>query len=75
MARNEHAVLYAVAAAFQRAGFKNVSPREDVRTVHLWLSRGRRPLEGSRCVKVHGCRLYHISQTRPLTAEEKGEAG
>jgi hypothetical protein len=58
--------------AFKRAGFGVVDPKEDVRTMPLWLMRGYRPLEGGLPVPVQGARLWHQSQVRLLTVEERG---
>jgi hypothetical protein len=59
---------------FKKAGFKDVKPRENVLTFNRWVEQGRRPVEGSKSLKVSGLRLFHVSQTRPLTAEERGAA-
>jgi hypothetical protein len=56
---------------FKKAGFKDIKPRINVLTFNRWLEQGRRPSEGSKSLKVNGLRLFHLSQTRPLTAEEK----
>jgi hypothetical protein len=56
---------------FKKAGFKDIQPRINVLTFNRWIEAGRRPTEGSKSLKVAGLRLFHLSQTRPLTAEEK----
>src|ERR1700730_8901454 len=61
----------AVVKAFKKAGFGNVTPHEDVRTFNRWLSAGYRPVEGSKSLKIKNLRLFHRSQVRQLTAEEK----
>jgi hypothetical protein len=61
----------AVVKAFKKAGFGNVTPHEDVRTFNRWLSAGYRPVEGSKSLKIKNLRLFHRSQVRELTAEEK----
>src|ERR1700732_4565115 len=61
----------AVVKAFKKAGFENVKPHEDVRTFNRWLAAGYRPMEGSKSLKVKNLRLFHKSQCRPITAEEK----
>jgi len=57
--------------AFKRAGFGIVRPHEDVRTFNKWALDGYRPKEGTKAVKVGAFRLFHRSQLRKLTAEEK----
>jgi hypothetical protein len=64
----------AVVKAFKKAGFGNVKPHEDVRTFNRWLAAGYRPMEGSKSLKVKNLRLFHKSQCRPITAEEKKAA-
>src|SRR5947207_13258625 len=61
----------AVVKAFKKAGFGNVTPHEDVRTFNRWLSAGYRPVEGSKSLKIKNLRLFHRSQVRELTIEEK----
>ena len=55
---------------FKKAGFKDIQPRVNVLTFNKWLELGRRPAEGSKSLKVANLRLFHISQTRPLSADE-----
>jgi hypothetical protein len=57
--------------AFAKAGFGKVEPHEDVKTFNLWLAAGYRPVEGSKSLKINNLRLFHRSQVRPLTSEEK----
>jgi hypothetical protein len=59
-----------VIRSFKRAGFADVQPRANVKTFNKWLDEGRRPKEGEKSIKVKQFRLFHISQTRPLTKEE-----
>jgi hypothetical protein len=59
-----------VVRSFKRAGFGVVKPRIDTKTFNIWLAEGKRPLEGSKSVKVGGLRLFHRSQLRELTIEE-----
>src|ERR1700730_2736587 len=61
----------AVLRIFKKQGFKDVQPRVNVLTFNKWLELGRRPAEGSKGLKVANLRLFHISQTRPLSSEEK----
>ena len=61
----------AVVKAFKRAGFGNVMPHVDVMTFNRWVSKGYRPVEGSKSLKVKNLRLFHRTQVRQLTAEER----
>jgi hypothetical protein len=66
--RNEIAVV----KAFKKAGFGDVKPHVDVKTFNTWmLDDGLRPAEGSKSIRVAHLRLFHRSQCRPVTAEEK----
>ena len=57
--------------AFKKAGYGVVIPRINVKTFRRWVEEdGRRPVEGSKSLKVKNLRLFHISQTRSLEAEE-----
>src|SRR5258706_9441801 len=60
--------------AFKKAGFGTVQPHLNVKTFNRWLLENRRPLEGSKSVRAGGLRLFHVSQTRPLTKEELAKA-
>jgi hypothetical protein len=55
--------------AFKKLGV-TAKPRIDNCTFNIWLSKGFRPKEGSKSVRVNNLRLFHISQCRPLTKEE-----
>jgi hypothetical protein len=57
--------------AFKRAGFGVVVPHIDTKTFAKWAAEGFRPKEGTKAVKVGAFRLFHRSQLRKLTAEEK----
>jgi hypothetical protein len=65
-AKNELATI----RAFKKAGYGVVVPHKDVKTFNRFLAEGLRPKEGSKSLKVSGLRLFHISQCRPLSAEE-----
>jgi hypothetical protein len=65
--KNELAVI----KAFKAKGFGNVTPHKDVKTFNRWVAEGFRPVEGSKSLKVSNLRLFHKSQCRPITAEEK----
>jgi hypothetical protein len=41
-----HKAELAIRSAFKRAGFGVVDPKEDVRTMPLWLMKGYRPARG-----------------------------
>lgn len=62
-----------VLRAFKKAGFKDAQPRINIMTFNRWIAAGRRPTEGSKSIKAGGMRLFHVSQTRELTAEEKAQ--
>jgi hypothetical protein len=57
--------------AFKKAGFGTVTPHVNVKTYNRWILENRRPVEGSKSIKAGGLRLFHLSQTRELTSEEK----
>lgn len=59
--------------AFKKAGFGDVKPHEDVLTFNRWMAKGFRPMEGSKSLKVGNLRLFHKSQVRQLSVEEKAE--
>jgi len=65
-AKNDLAVL----RTFKRQGFTDIQPRKNVLTFNRWRDLGRRPVEGSKSLKVNGLRLFHITQTRELTKAE-----
>jgi hypothetical protein len=67
-AQNELAVI----KAFKARGFGVVTPRVDVLTFNRWVAKGFRPIVGSKSIKVKNLRLFHKSQVRQLTAEERG---
>lgn len=56
-------------AAFEKLGYKNVKPRENVRTFNKWIENGRRVKKGEKSVKCGTWPLFHESQTEPLRAE------
>jgi hypothetical protein len=55
---------------FKKAGFQNVVPHQNVKTFNLWMAENRRPIEGSKSIKVNNLRLFHVTSTRELTAAE-----
>jgi hypothetical protein len=59
--------------AFAKAGFGKVTPNVDVFTFNRWISKGFRPVEGSKAVKVNNLRLFCKKQVRPLTDADKGK--
>lgn len=61
----------AVVKAFKKAGFGNVKPHVDVMTFKRWVAAGFRPIEGSKSLKIKNLRLFHKTQCRPITLEEK----
>jgi len=57
--------------AFRKAGYGEIKPRIDVKTYNLWLAEGFKVKPVEHGVKVQQLRLFHRSQCRELTAEEK----
>ena len=57
--------------AFKRAGFADAVPHVNVKTFNRWMAEGRRPVEGCHSIKVANLRLFHLSQTRAITIEER----
>jgi hypothetical protein len=55
--------------AFKRLGI-NATPHVDTFTFNIWISKGIRPKEGSKSVRVNNLRLFHKSQCRPITKDE-----
>ena len=53
--------------------YGTVTPHVDVLTFNKRVAQGLRPMEGEHATKVGALRLFHKSQTRPLTKEEAGE--
>ena len=60
--------------AFKKAGFGNVEPHKDIKTYNRWLAEGRKVIPGEHGVKVKNLRLFHIKQTKVISAEEKADA-
>jgi hypothetical protein len=58
--------------AFRRIGISDAKPHVNIFTFNKWASQGFRPIEGSKSVKVANLRLFHVSQVRKLTEEERG---
>jgi hypothetical protein len=61
----------AVVKAFAEAGFKDAKPHVNIFTFRKWMERGYRPVEGSKSLKISNLRLFHVSQVRKITSEEK----
>jgi hypothetical protein len=59
--------------AFKKRGFGIIKPHIDTKTFNLWVKEGLRPKEGEKSVPVANLRLFHRSQCRELTKEEKAE--
>lgn len=74
-AKSERSIKNEIATvkAFKKAGFGNVTPHKDVMTFNRWAAKGFRPMEGSKSLKVKNLRLFHVSQVRELTIEEKAK--
>jgi hypothetical protein len=60
----------ATVKAFKRLGITDIKPRINVLTFRKWTEKGMRPLEKSKAVRVANLRLWHVSQCRPMTADE-----
>lgn len=54
---------------FEKAGYKDVQPRVNVRTYQKWLEAGRRVRKGEKSTKVGSFPLFHIDQTDEIKAE------
>jgi hypothetical protein len=65
--KNELAVI----RTFKKAGFGVVVPHVDVLTFNRWMAQGLRPREGEKSQKVSNLRLFHVSQCRTISPEEK----
>jgi len=62
-----------VVKAFKKQGFGLVKPHVDVKTYNKWLAEGLKVKEGEHSSKVKNLRLFHRSQCRPISAEERAE--
>ena len=51
-----------VVKAFRRAGFGDVTPRQDVMTYNKWLASGHKVKPGERATRVKQFRLFHKTQ-------------
>jgi hypothetical protein len=56
--------------AFKKLGI-TAKPHIDTFTFNIWVSKGYRPKEGSKSVRVNNLRLFHESQVRKLTAQDQ----
>lgn len=61
--------------AFKKKGLKEaqIKPRVNVLTFNRWVEKGYRVKEGEQAVKVKNLRLFHETQVRPLTEDEKAK--
>jgi len=57
--------------AFTKAGFEDVQPRINCLTFNRWVEKGMRPKEGERAIRCKSLRLFHETQCRPLTKEDR----
>ena len=71
--KSERSIKNEIAAvkAFAKAGFKDAKPHVNIFTFRKWMERGYRPVEGSKSLKISNLRLFHVSQVRKITSEEK----
>ena len=40
-------------------------------TFNRWMAKGYRPMEGSKSLKIRNLRLFHKTQVRSITSEER----
>jgi hypothetical protein len=59
--------------AFTKKGFKDVQPRVNTLTYAKWVEAGRKVKAGEQSVKVKNLRLFHVSQTEPISKAEQTE--
>lgn len=57
-------------AAFKKAGYDDVKPRENVMTYNKWIEAGRRVKKGEKSVKCGSFPLFHLDQTEAITVEK-----
>jgi hypothetical protein len=53
--------------AFEKQGYKDIKPRENVRTFNKWIENGRRVKKGEKSTKCGSWPLFHYDQTEALT--------
>lgn len=58
---------------FKKQGFSDIKPHVNVKTFNKWMAEGRRPIEGTKSIRVNNLRLFHLTQTRPVTSDEKAK--
>lgn len=51
---------------FTAAGYKDVKPRENVRTYNKWIESGRMVNKGQKSIKCGSFPLFHLDQTSPI---------
>ena len=68
-AKNRAKVDAETIAKFEAAGYKNVVPRETVKTYQRWLMEGRLVQKGQKAIKCGSFPLFHLDQTAPMKSE------
>jgi alpha-galactosidase/6-phospho-beta-glucosidase family protein len=56
--------------AFRKAGFDDVKPRVNCLTYDKWVKEGRRVKASEKGIRVRNFRLFHITQTETISAQE-----
>jgi hypothetical protein len=59
------------ARTFKKRGYTDIQPRINILTYNKWIEQGRRVKTGEKGVPVKQFRLFHISQTEPISEAEK----
>ena len=62
-------------SAFKRKGLKadQIKPRVNILTFGKWVEKGFVVKEGEKAVKVKNLRLFHETQVRPITDEDRAK--
>ncbi len=63
-----------VCKAFKRAGYGDVTPRQDVMTYNRWLASGHKVKPGEKATKVRQFRLFHKTQVEFVGSPPKEAA-
>lgn len=59
---------------FEAAGFKDVKPRDNVKTYNKWVASGRLVRKGEKAQRVGPFALFHVSQTDALPVSQVTQA-
>jgi hypothetical protein len=63
-----------VVKAFKKAGYGEVTPRQDVMTYNKWLASGHKVKPGERAIRVKQFRLFHKTQVEYIGIPPKEAA-